>query len=90
MFLLGLFTNLFEGGDLIIILILALLFFGAKRLPELARGLGSAINEFNKAKTDVQRQISEAAEPPPAAPQVQPPSATPQSPAGPSEPEKKA
>ncbi|XHR29182.1 MAG: twin-arginine translocase TatA/TatE family subunit [Chthoniobacteraceae bacterium] len=87
MFLLGLFTNLFEGGDLIIILLLALLFFGAKRLPELARGLGGAINEFNKAKTDVQKQISEAVEPPPAAPQVPPPV---QPPAGPSEPEKKA
>jgi sec-independent protein translocase protein TatA len=67
MFLLGFFSNLTHGGDLIIILILALLFFGAKRLPELARSLGSAINEFNKAKEDVHRQITQAVEPPPAA-----------------------
>ena len=35
----GFISNL-AGGDMIIILALALMFFGAKRLPELARGLG--------------------------------------------------
>ncbi|MEI6562284.1 MAG: twin-arginine translocase TatA/TatE family subunit [Verrucomicrobiota bacterium] len=67
MYLLGFFNNL-AGMDGIILLIIVLLLFGAKRLPELARGLGSAINEFNKAKDDVHRQIAQAAEPPPAAP----------------------
>lgn len=51
------------GPDLIFILLFILIFFGAKRLPELARGLGQAINEFNKAKEDVHRQISRADEP---------------------------
>lgn len=74
--LLGLFS--LNPTDLLIILILALLFFGAKRLPELARSLGSAINEFNKAKEDVHRQITQAGEPtqpqtPPAPQQPQPP-----------------
>jgi len=51
------------GPDLIIILLVALLFFGAKRLPELARGLGQAMNEFHKAKEDMHRQITRADEP---------------------------
>lgn len=67
MYLLGSIFNL-SGMDGIIILLLFLLVFGAKRLPELARSLGSALNEFSKAKEDVHRQITQAAEPPPAAP----------------------
>lgn len=56
------FFNL-GGPDLIVILLVALLFFGAKRLPELARGLGQAMNEFHKAKEDMHRQITRADEP---------------------------
>ena len=67
MYLLGFIGNL-GGMDGIILLIIVLLLFGAKRLPELARGLGTAINEFNKAKDDVHRQITQAVEPPPAPP----------------------
>ena len=52
------------GPDLIIILLIVLLLFGAKRLPELARGLGQAMNEFTKAKDDMHRQIAQADEPP--------------------------
>lgn len=51
------------GPDLLIILVIVLLLFGAKRLPELARGLGQAVNEFSKAKDDLHRQISRADEP---------------------------
>ena len=40
------FMNL-GGPDLIIILLIILVLFGAKKLPELARGLGQAINEFS-------------------------------------------
>lgn len=74
MILLGFLGNL-SGMDGIIILFILLLLFGAKRLPELARSLGSAVNEFNKAKEDVHRQITQAAEPPPVAP-VAPPAAS--------------
>jgi len=78
MYLLGFINNL-TGVDGIVLLIIVLLLFGAKRLPELARGLGSAINEFNKAKEDVHRQITQATiEPPPAAPVA--PAATPATP----------
>ncbi len=85
MLLLGFINNLFEGPSGLIILLLAILLFGAKRIPELARSLGSAMNEFNKAKNEVQQQISQAAQPPvtpqqPMAPQppvVEPTVATP-------------
>jgi len=48
---------------MVFIFLVILLLFGAKRLPELARGLGQAVSEFNKAKDDVQRQITRADEP---------------------------
>ncbi len=46
------------GPDVLVILVVVLLLFGAKRLPELARGLGQAMNEFHKAKDDMHRQIT--------------------------------
>lgn len=64
MYLIGFINNLFEGPSGLILLIVVLLLFGAKRIPELARSLGSALNEFNKAKDDVHRQITQAAETP--------------------------
>jgi sec-independent protein translocase protein TatA len=53
--------------EIILILVLALVLFGAKKLPELARGLGHGIKEFKKATRDVQDELSSAmnAEPPP-------------------------
>jgi len=42
------------GGDYIIILFLCLLFFGSKKLPELAKGMGQAMREFKKAANDVE------------------------------------
>ncbi len=38
----------FGGTELIILLVIILLLFGAKRIPELARGLGSGVREFRK------------------------------------------
>ena len=51
MSLLALLPNL-GGPDLIIILLIILVLFGAKKLPELARDMGSAIKEFQKAKDE--------------------------------------
>ena len=51
------------GQELIIILIIVVLLFGAKKIPELAKGLGSGIKEFKKASTDVEKQIKEPEEP---------------------------
>ncbi len=45
------------GMDGIIILIVLLLLFGAKKLPELARGLGQSLNEFKKARDDFEQEL---------------------------------
>ena len=55
-------TNLFSGGDLLLILLLILLLFGAKKLPELARGMGQAIKEFQKAKDEFTDELHKAGE----------------------------
>ena len=44
--------------EIIIILFLVLLLFGAKKLPELAKGLGKGIKEFKKAKKDVSDEMN--------------------------------
>ena len=47
----------FVGGqELLIILIVALILFGPKKLPELARSFGQAVAEFNKAKNEFSRE----------------------------------
>ncbi len=43
------------AAELIVILTIILVLFGAKRLPGLARGMGQAIREFQKAKTSLAR-----------------------------------
>lgn len=43
--------------EMFVIMVVILLLFGAKRLPELARGLGKSIKEFKKAADDVKREI---------------------------------
>jgi len=52
--------------EIVAILAVVLLLFGAKKLPELAKGLGKGINEFKKASRDVQEEIERAVEEPPA------------------------
>jgi len=59
MSLLALLPNL-GGPDLIIILLIILVLFGAKKLPELARGMGSAIKEFQKAKDEFTDELHTA------------------------------
>lgn len=54
---LGSFGNLF-GPDAIFIFLIILIFFGAKKLPELARSLGQAMKEFSRAKDDFEREIT--------------------------------
>ncbi len=45
-------VGMLEGPDLIIVLVIVMVMFGAKRLPELARGLGQAKREFENATTE--------------------------------------
>ncbi|MCE5249661.1 twin-arginine translocase TatA/TatE family subunit [bacterium] len=44
-------------SELILIFMVILLLFGAKRIPEIARGLGKGINEFKKAAHEITDEI---------------------------------
>lgn len=46
-------------SELIWILILVLVLFGGKKIPELMRGLGQGIREFNNAKSNIESEIKE-------------------------------
>jgi len=50
------FLNL-GGQEMIVLLILVLILFGAKKLPELARGLGQSMNEFQKARDEFTKEL---------------------------------
>lgn len=50
------FGNLM-GMDGLMIMMVLLLLFGAKKLPELARGLGQSLNEFKKAREDIEGEF---------------------------------
>jgi sec-independent protein translocase protein TatA len=57
------------GGEIILILAIVLILFGAKKLPELAKGLGQGIKEFKNATQNASEGLREAmAERPPTAP----------------------
>jgi sec-independent protein translocase protein TatA len=60
-------ANIMGPQGLLIFLVL-LLMFGARRLPELAKGLGQAIREFSKAKNDIHDEIMREPTPPPQPP----------------------
>lgn len=45
--------------ELLVILLIVLLLFGAKRLPEIAKGLGRSIQEFKKGMKDVEKNLEE-------------------------------
>jgi sec-independent protein translocase protein TatA len=50
------------GWEIVLILAVVLILFGAKKLPELARGLGQGIKEFKKATNEVTSEIQRAGE----------------------------
>ena len=50
------------GQEMIIIFLIVLLLFGAKKLPELARGVGKSMGEFKKAREDFEREITRSEE----------------------------
>lgn len=47
------------GSELIIILFVILLLFGGRKIPELMRGLGKGIREFNSARASIESEIKE-------------------------------
>ena len=46
--------------EMVMIFVIILLLFGAKKLPELARGIGKSMGEFKKAREDFEREITQA------------------------------
>ena len=50
----------FGGPDLIIVLVIVFVLFGAKKLPELARGIGQSLNEFRKTREEFDRELHNA------------------------------
>ncbi len=51
------FSNL-GSGEVVVIAIIILVFFGSKKLNELAKGLGASVKEINKIKKDIEDGIS--------------------------------
>ena len=49
------------GSEWILIVLVVLLFFGGKKIPDLMRGIGRGIREFNDAKSNVKKEIEESA-----------------------------
>lgn len=50
------FGNL-GGGEILLILVFVVIFFGPKKIPEIAQGLGKGIREFKKATRDIQDAV---------------------------------
>ncbi|HET8860772.1 twin-arginine translocase TatA/TatE family subunit [Marivirga sp.] len=47
------------GWEILLIMLVILIFFGAKRIPDLARGLGKGIREFKDATTEIKDNIED-------------------------------
>ena len=47
------------GGEWVLIFVVVLLLFGGKKIPELMKGLGKGIREFNNARTSIEEEIQE-------------------------------
>jgi sec-independent protein translocase protein TatA len=56
--LLGILGGL-GGGEIMLIIFALLLLFGGKKIPELARGLGKGIREFNNARANIETEIKD-------------------------------
>ena len=47
-----------SGGELVLVMLLALLFFGSKAIPDIAKTLGKGLREFKKATNEIQRELN--------------------------------
>ena len=48
------------GPDMMVVLLIVILLFGAKRLPELARGMGRAVKEFSAARDEIEKGLNQS------------------------------
>lgn len=51
-----------SGGELVVVLLLVVMLFGANRIPEIARGLGKGIREVKKASNEIKDEIYRSSE----------------------------
>jgi sec-independent protein translocase protein TatA len=51
------------GPELLLILVVIFVFFGAKKIPDIAKGLGQGIREFRKAARDIQEEVNKEIKP---------------------------
>ncbi len=56
-----LFLNI-SGGELVVVLLLVIMFFGANKIPEIARGLGKGIRQVRNATDDLKQEINKTDE----------------------------
>lgn len=56
-----LFLNSISGGEILVVLLIVLMFFGADSIPNIARTLGKTIRQVKDATQDIQRDITDAA-----------------------------
>ena len=61
-------AGFFGGWEIVLILAVVLILFGAKKLPELAKGLGQGIKEFKKATREVTEEMQTAMDETPPSP----------------------
>ena len=55
---------LFIGGlEILVVLFFIVIFFGSKKIPELARGLGRAMREVKEASNEIKKEIRDSAKP---------------------------
>jgi sec-independent protein translocase protein TatA len=64
-----LFLNL-GGGEIFVIMLVVLLFFGSKRIPELAKGIGKGMREFKDAMNGIENEVRNASNDTPPPPPV--------------------
>jgi sec-independent protein translocase protein TatA len=48
-----------SGGEIVLVMLLALLFFGSKAIPDIAKTMGKGLREFKKATNEIQREIND-------------------------------
>lgn len=56
------YFSFISGGEIFVVLIIVLMFFGADKIPEMARGLGKGMRQLKDATNDIKKEIQETAE----------------------------
>lgn len=49
-----------SGGEIFIVVLVVLVLFGSKKIPELMRGLGKGMAEFKRATTEIKRELEQS------------------------------